>query len=107
MYNNIFQVAESHDKYYDNKRACREKGRYKIKSSNNIWYGSNAGVPFFGQGWDKQVNPRLSRDDLHLRQGSPAINAGRTIEAVSGDIEGNRRPSGQKYDIGAHEGAFR
>lgn len=43
--------------------------------------------------------------DLHLKSGSPAINAGYTVQAVATDFDGVRRPQpdGHSYDIGAYE----
>ncbi|RMI12946.1 MAG: hypothetical protein D6681_06230, partial [Calditrichaeota bacterium] len=40
--------------------------------------------------------------DYHLRAGSPAIDAGVDIAAVTTDFEGNPRPAGH-YDVGAFE----
>ena len=47
------------------------------------------------------VNP--SAEDFHLSSASPAIDAGTTITAVTGDISGMPRPQGTKYDVGAYE----
>ncbi len=41
--------------------------------------------------------------NLHLSAGSPAIDAGATIGTITSDIEGNLRPQGSAYDIGAYE----
>ncbi|MFC1631144.1 choice-of-anchor Q domain-containing protein [Candidatus Omnitrophota bacterium] len=41
--------------------------------------------------------------DLRHRAGSPAIDAGSSASAPSTDINGNRRPHGSGYDIGAYE----
>jgi parallel beta-helix repeat protein len=41
--------------------------------------------------------------DLHLRNGSPAIDAGSSDGAPGMDIEKNQRPSGIAVDIGAYE----
>ena len=41
--------------------------------------------------------------DLRHRAGSPAIDAGSATLAPSTDINGNRRPQGSGYDIGAYE----
>jgi len=47
------------------------------------------------------VNPGAG--DFHLRADSPAIDMGRSEGAPSTDIEGNARPQGAGYDIGAYE----
>jgi hypothetical protein len=41
--------------------------------------------------------------DLHLREGSPAIDAGAGEEAPATDIEGSPRPCGKGADLGAYE----
>jgi hypothetical protein len=48
----------------------------------------------------KLLNP--SSNDFHLTTGSPAIDAGVTT-AVTIDYDGNSRPQGSAYDIGAYE----
>jgi hypothetical protein len=42
-------------------------------------------------------------DDYHLAAGGPAVNAGTALPDVSDDLEGNARPAGPAYDIGAYE----
>ncbi len=41
--------------------------------------------------------------DFHLQSGSPAIDAGSSIDAPGDDYDGNIRPCGGDYDIGAYE----
>jgi hypothetical protein len=41
--------------------------------------------------------------DFHLKSGSPAIDAGTNVAAVSTDITNTPRPQGKSYDIGAYE----
>ncbi len=41
--------------------------------------------------------------DFHLQAGSPAIDAGMTISQVTTDKDGNARPAGAAYDMGAYE----
>jgi hypothetical protein len=41
--------------------------------------------------------------DYHLREGSPAIDAGTSEGAPSVDLDGNARPHDNGYDIGAYE----
>jgi predicted outer membrane repeat protein len=47
------------------------------------------------------VNP--SSGDLHLQRGSPCIDAGYSISGLTHDFEGDPRPSGLGFDIGADE----
>jgi hypothetical protein len=52
----------------------------------------------------KVVDPLfVSATDLHVPSGSPMVDAGATIAAVSDDIDGQARPQGPAYDIGADE----
>ncbi len=50
-------------------------------------------------------NPLFVSDssDFHLQTGSPAIDAGLTLSAVTFDLDGTARPQGGAYDIGAYE----
>jgi len=41
--------------------------------------------------------------DMHLQGGSPAIDKGSDVDAPSNDYDGNIRPQGAGYDIGAYE----
>ena len=41
--------------------------------------------------------------DFHLQSGSPAIDAGSPLNAPADDYDGNPRPQGSDYDIGAFE----
>lgn len=43
-------------------------------------------------------------DDYHLKPGSPALDAGETLDDVPADLEGTPRPVGPAFDIGAYEG---
>ena len=52
------------------------------------------------------VDPLLvdpANDDFHLRENSPAIDAGQALAGVTKDLEGTPRPQGDAYDIGAYE----
>jgi hypothetical protein len=42
-------------------------------------------------------------DDYRLRPGSPAVDAGKDLPAVTADIAGSSRPSVAGFDIGAYE----
>lgn len=41
--------------------------------------------------------------DFHLKTGGPAIDAGKTLANVATDLEGNTRPRGSAFDVGAYE----
>ena len=43
------------------------------------------------------------RNDYHLTAGSPAIDAGTTIDGVVADRDNVPRPQGRAYDVGAYE----
>ncbi|MCD4697955.1 MAG: T9SS type A sorting domain-containing protein, partial [Bacteroidales bacterium] len=45
----------------------------------------------------------LSENDFHLTENSPCIDAGDSINAPDFDFDGNPRPQGAGYDIGAYE----
>jgi hypothetical protein len=50
-----------------------------------------------------QLFVNASAADYHLMPGSPAIDKGTSLNDVATDLEGNPRPSGTEYDIGAYE----
>jgi hypothetical protein len=60
--------------------------------SNNL-FNPNVGATF----------ANASGGDFHLITGSPAVNTGATVAAVTTDYEGTQRPQGSAYDIGADE----
>ena len=65
-----------------------------IDSSCTDLYTGDAADPLFASTDD---------NDFRLLTGSPAIDSGLTIEAVTTDIDGITRPQGNTYDIGAYE----
>jgi parallel beta-helix repeat protein len=78
---------------------------------NNILYLNGAdGIRDTGTSTVKANNltsdPKLLNPgafDFHLKTDSPAINRGIVVSGVSTDYEGNSRPQGSAYDIGAYE----
>jgi len=44
-----------------------------------------------------------SQADFHLKKDSPAIDKGWSLDAPDDDFDGNPRPQGSAYDIGAFE----
>ncbi|WP_064197442.1 MULTISPECIES: malectin domain-containing carbohydrate-binding protein [Emticicia] len=86
IYNNI--LAESSiNSYivYGLGAAADEKNNLKVNSATSVGF--------------------LSDKDFHLTINSPAINAGINPDfiSLSTDIEGNKRPNGGFYDLGAYE----
>lgn len=67
--------------------------------------GRSTGLPFTGIG-NISANPLYVdpvNDDYHLATGSPAIDAADPLGATSMDIDGDHRPVGSGYDMGADE----
>jgi hypothetical protein len=71
-----------------------------ISADINLFW--NASDPITGVNGMRQ-NPLLTAD-YRPRAGSPAIDAGLTIPWLTTDLEGNSRPQGSGYDVGAFEG---
>ena len=64
------------------------------------------------QNWTRTDNGNISADpifvnsasgDFHLSPGSPCIDSGKAILNVTQDFEGNPRPFGAGFDMGAYE----
>ena len=70
-----------------------------VADTNLFW---NASDPIVGANAIRQ-DPLLTAG-YHLRLGSPAEDAGLPIPWLTADLEGNSRPQGNGYDIGAYEG---
>jgi hypothetical protein len=49
------------------------------------------------------LNPQFDLDGYHLTASSPCIDAGATVIEPTDDIDGDSRPQGADYDIGADE----
>ena len=73
---------------------------------HNIFYGNSQPTP--ATGFTPVIAPNslvvtAKGYDFHLVAGSPAIDGGTPIDGLVTDFEGNVRPQGSKYDIGAYE----
>jgi len=68
---------------------------------HNLFYDGNSGGDNAVIGDPLFVNP--SGADFHLQEGSPAIDAGSSLDAPDNDHDGSPRPQGAGYDIGAYE----
>lgn len=101
VHNNIVWVHDTNTDYW---YYSSDGGMPTPVVSNNCWYNKGDGPeidtdpvnanPLF-------VNPGT---DFHLQSGSPCIDAGYdTSSVVQRDYDGNLRPQGAGYDIGAYE----
>ncbi len=80
--------------------------RYLIEENFNIDHNLFSGnSEVYGDDYivvqPRFVNP--SEADFHLLEGSPAIDRGSAVDAPGEDFDGNVRPQGRGYDIGAYE----
>ena len=74
-----------------------------ITGTNNLFYG--AGAPPAGLAKSVGADPAFAAPgsgDFHLKAGSPAIGAGPATAAAT-DYDGDPRPSGGPFDLGAYE----
>jgi hypothetical protein len=76
-----------------------------ITGNDNLFFG--AGVPPAGSGLTGSINAdpavaNATSNDYHLTAGSPAVDTGVPTAAVT-DFDGNPRPQGKAYDVGAYE----
>jgi hypothetical protein len=70
---------------------------YNANNINSLGSGNLYRDPLF-------VNPAFgTTGDYHLRNGSPAIDNGSSTDAPTDDLDGNPRPQGAGFDIGAYE----
>ena len=74
-----------------------------LTGSNNLFYSNISDPTLLTDSVLEDpdfVNP--AEDDYHISEDSPAINAGATV-ALNDDFDGDSRPSGGGFDIGADE----
>ena len=81
-----------------------------LRAGHNCVYMSDGrnpgGSPWPNDLWN--VDPRFvdrTAGDYHLLAGSPAVDSGASLPQVPNDHEGNPRPVGSGWDLGAFEGA--
>jgi hypothetical protein len=77
---------------------------YNLGSSPIVTYSDIQGG-FTGTG-NIDADPKFvdaANEDYHLQQGSPCIDTGTPSGAPATDLEGNPRPQGAGYDMGAYE----
>lgn len=87
--------------FYISPSSMSHTGGYS--GSNNLFFGAGAGPSVFSA--NKNSDPKLVNarsGDLHLLPGSPAVDAGATVNLAT-DHDGVSRPQGAGYDIGAYE----
>lgn len=95
----VFSTGSTTGHEIDYNLACRSDGEASecVKVNWNCVYHSH-------DLWD--VDPQFvdpANDDYHLQPGSPAIDAGTALSQVTDDFDGNSRPQGAGFDIGAYE----
>jgi len=72
----------------------------------NLFFSTQGSIGFTPGAHSKNANPAFvnaAGHDYHLSLTSPAIDAGFTIPFISTDFDGNPRPLGPAFDIGAFE----
>ncbi len=107
VFNNILYGNPQYGILWDSSSPCPNANcwvRNNIATSNgNNLVVSGSGVTYdhnIVSGDPKYVNPP---NDFHYQSTSPAIDAGSSVNAPSLDFDGNSRPRGAGYDIGAFE----
>lgn len=119
--NNIFYLADATARIYD----LLADPATEFSSDYNVFYAPNLAsgeiiwaydgeatlTEWQTRGFDTNslvVDPLFTStttdvENLHLQTVSPVIDAGTTIESVTDDIDGEARPWGLAYDMGADE----
>lgn len=117
IYNNIIASNKGLGIRADNSDAGNiVENNILYQNSPQLWQGTGnvydynlyfPDISFTGKGsHDITGDPQFVNTgvgDYHLVSSSPAINKGASLLEVSKDIEGNARPQGSAYDIGAYE----
>jgi hypothetical protein len=100
--NNIFYNQPAHAIYVT---GTSKEG---LKAGHNLVYRPDGQKPRGSPNPDDlwQVDPQFvdpAKNDFHLREGSPAIDAGAVLAEVKDDYDGHPRPPEAKPDIGPFE----
>ena len=75
----------------------------QITGSNNLLYGAGTAPSYLtASATGDPLFVAAASDDFHLTAGSPAVDKGKATSATT-DIDGNPRPQGSAFDIGAYE----
>jgi Right handed beta helix region len=99
--NNIFHAPQAAALYFENVRFPGGVVRHNMVHGGGIRVGRPRGVAFSRNRED--TDPKFADGGVRLSELSPAIDAGRLLPEVPHDAEGNRRPQGSGYDLGAYE----
>lgn len=100
VYNNLFYNLPGHIIYLESVQSLSSGRNLAYRDDGKALWTTNTYSPQ-NDLWN--VNPLLvSPTDYHLSTGSPAIDAGAKVTLVN-DFEGNVRPNGAGFDIGAYE----
>lgn len=110
----IYDITVVNNTCYDNKRfgiLLNFADATNMIFRNNLCYKNGNRNLYFQNGQYEEShnmtqNPLFvdaADGDFHLMPDSPAIDAGSSQNAATDDFEGNSRPCGAAYDIGAYE----
>jgi parallel beta-helix repeat protein len=97
MYQNgsfCVEIGSASDTEFRNNICHQNGGEISNQGSNTTLSNNLTSDPLF-------TNP--SAGDFHLQSSSPARDAGVSLPEVPCDFDGNTRPAGSAYDIGAYE----